>query len=179
MTTDVRTNIATFDAGDLENHLDELGELLRACVLDGASIGFVLPFPREEAEQFWTTKVLPGVRAGTRVLLAAWIGERIAGSVQLDHGTMPNQPHRAEVAKLLVHPDFRRMGLAKALMAELELHAGRLRRSLLTLDTRTGDRAEPLYTSLGYRTVGIIPGYCVDALDRARLDSTTIMYKTL
>jgi ribosomal protein S18 acetylase RimI-like enzyme len=179
MTTDVRTNIATFDAGDLENHLGELGELLRACVLDGASIGFVLPFPQEEAEQFWTTKVLPGVRAGTRVLLAAWIGERIAGSVQLDHGTMPNQPHRAEVAKLLVHPDFRRMGLAKALMAELELHAGRLRRSLLTLDTRTGDKAEPLYTSLGYRTVGIIPGYCVDALDRTRLDSTTIMYKTL
>ena len=78
----------------------------------------------------------------------------------------------------MVHPDFRRQGIAKALMADLEGHAGQLGRSLITLDTRTGDMAEPLYASLGYRTVGVIPGYCRDPFED-RLDSTTIMYKTL
>ncbi|MFP3656833.1 GNAT family N-acetyltransferase, partial [Burkholderia sp. SIMBA_052] len=75
----------------------------------------------------------------------ARLGDAIAGTVQLDYDTMPNQRHRAEVRKLLVHPAFRRRGVARALMMELESHARRLERSLLTLDTRTGDSAEPLY----------------------------------
>ncbi len=103
---------------------------------------------------------------------------RIAGSVQLDYDTPPNQPHRAEVRKLLVHPDFRRRGIAKALMAALESRAAELGRSLLTLDTRTGDMAEPLYVSLGYQTAGIIPGYCRDPF-KDHFDPTTIMYKAL
>jgi ribosomal protein S18 acetylase RimI-like enzyme len=77
-----------------------------------------------------------------------------------------------------VHPDFRRLGLAKALMAELERQAGERGRSLLTLDTRTGDKAEPLYASLGYTTAGIIPGYCRDPF-QGNLDSTTLMYRAL
>jgi ribosomal protein S18 acetylase RimI-like enzyme len=80
---------------------------------------------------------------------------------------------------LLVHPDFRRRGLARALMAELEAHARMLGRSLLTLDTRTGDRAEPLYASLGYETVGVIPRFCRDPFAADKLDGTTIMYKVL
>jgi len=121
---------------------------------------------------------LPALQAGSLVLLVARCKDRIAGTVQLDYGTMPNQRHRAEVRKLLVHPEFRRQGIAKALMTELEARASQLQRSLLTLDTRTGDKAEPLYASLGYRTVGVIPGFCRDTIEE-RLDSATIMYKAL
>lgn len=112
------------------------------------------------------------------MLLVAHNSERIAGSVQLDYDTPANQPHRAEIRKLLVHPEFRRRGIAQALMAELERRASRLGRCLITLDTRTGDKAESLYASLGYRTTGVIPGYCRDPVED-QLDSTTIMYKVL
>jgi ribosomal protein S18 acetylase RimI-like enzyme len=123
--------------------------------------------------------VRPAVLAGTRLLLVARQQDRIIGSVQLDNDTPPNQPHRAEVRKLLVHPDFRRQGVAQLLMADLEQRARQLGRPLLTLDTRTGDNAEPLYASLGYTVVGVIPGFCRDTADATRLDATTIMYKDL
>jgi len=170
--------ISTFSADDIAAHLRELGALLHACVHDGASIGYILPFSIADSEAFWTGKVLPRMRGGALVLMVARKDGRIVGSVQLDHDTPPNQPHRAEVRKLLVHPDFRRQGIAKALMAALESRAGELGRSLLTLDTRTGDTAEPLYASLGYRTAGIIPGYCRDPF-KDHFDPTTIMYKAL
>ena len=170
--------ITSLSADDLVRHLPELGALLRACVHDGASIGFVLPYGVEESEAFWSGKVLPSLRAGGLKLFVARLGDAIAGTVHLDYDTMPNQRHRAEVRKLLVHPAFRRRGVARALMMELESHARRLERSLLTLDTRTGDSAEPLYRSLGYLTTGIIPGYCRDTFTE-RLDATTIMYKRL
>jgi ribosomal protein S18 acetylase RimI-like enzyme len=170
--------ISMVSADHIASYLRELGALLHACVIAGASIGFVLPFTEGDGEAFWRKRVLPAVQGGGRVLWVARIDGRIAGSVQLHHDTLPNQPHRAEVSKLLVHPDCRRRGIARALMAELEREAGRLGRSLLTLDTRTGDVAEPLYASLGYRTAGVIPGYCRDPFED-RLDSTTIMYKAL
>lgn len=177
--TDRRFEILACDAAMLERRIGEFSALLRACVHDGASISFVMPFSIDEAEAFWRGKVLPGVAAGSSLLLVAETEGRIAGSVQLDHDTPPNQPHRAEVRKLLVHPDFRRRGLARALMTKLEAHARLLRRSLLTLDTRTGDRAEPLYASLGYQTVGVIPNFCRDPFAADKLDGTTIMYKAL
>jgi ribosomal protein S18 acetylase RimI-like enzyme len=170
--------LALFDAEDISRHIEDLGELVHACVHDGASIGFILPHSRAESEAFWRDKILPAMRDGGRLLLVAWRDDRIAGSVQLDYDTPANQPHRAEIRKLLVHPDFRRQGIARELMVEIERHAVRLQRSLLTLDTRTGDNAEPLYRSLGYQTTGIIPGYCRDTLTE-RLDATTIMYKNL
>lgn len=159
-------------------NVEELGALLHACVLDGASVGYVLPFTPADAERFWRDKVLPAMRSGTRTLWVVRQDHRIVGSVQLDHDTPPNQPHRAEVRKLLVHPDFRRRGISRALMAALERRAAELGRSLLTLDTRTGDNAEPLYASLGYRIAGVIPGYCRDPF-ADHLDPTTIMYKAL
>lgn len=171
--------ISTLTATDIDAHLGELADLLHACVHDGASIGFVLPHAVADSAAFWVDKVRPAVQAGSRLLLVARRGGTLAGSVQLDHDTPPNQPHRAEVRKLLVHPACRRRGIAQALMAQLEHRAGQLGRSLLTLDTRTGDKAEPLYAALGYRTVGVIPGFCRDTADAARLDATTIMYKDL
>jgi ribosomal protein S18 acetylase RimI-like enzyme len=176
MSSDV--SIAVQPAEEIGARLEELATLLLACVLDGASIGFVLPFGREDSEAFWLKKVLPGVRDGTRVLLIAEKDGSIVGSAQLGCDTPSNQPHRADVSKVLVHPDFRRRGIARALMAEIERHAVERGRSLLTLDTRTGDSAEPLYLSMGYRTVGLIPGYCLD-VEKRRLDSTTVMYKAL
>lgn len=178
MTSVTRTAISVFSAADIEAHLAPLGALMHACVHDGASIGYVLPYTKDDSEAFWRNKVLPGVQAGGLILLVARLGDRIVGSVQLDYDTPPNQPHRAEVRKLIVHPDCRRQGVAQALMAQLERMAAALGRSLLVLDTRSGDKAEPLYTSLGYVTVGVIPGYCRDPFD-GRLDSTTIMYKAL
>jgi ribosomal protein S18 acetylase RimI-like enzyme len=178
MTSEPHTVISAFTAADIHSHLPELGALMFACVHDGASIGYVLPYTEKDSEAFWTNKVLPGVQAGGLALLVARQGERIVGSAQLGHDMPPNQPHRAEVRKLIVHPDCRRQGIAQALMTRLEGVAAELGRSLLVLDTRTGDKAAPLYTSLGYTTVGTIPGYCLDPLDGS-LDATTIMYKAL
>ena len=171
--------ILACSAGDLARRLDAFAEVLHACVEAGASVGFVQPYGRAEAAAFWREKILPPLRAGGRLLLAAEVDGRLAGTVQLIHDTMPNQPHRAEVSKLLVHPDFRRRGIARALMAELERRARGMGRTLLTLDTRTGDDAERLYTALGFQTTGVIPGWCVHTEDPNRLDDTTIMYKPL
>ena len=178
MAGESRTSISIFSAQDVASHLRELGALLHACVQDGASISFVLPFAPDDAEAFWRAKVLPAVRGGSLTLLVARQGGAIVGSVQLDHDTPPNQPHRAEVRKLLVHPEFRRRGIARALMAELERRASRMVRRLITLDTRTGDKAEPLYASLDYKVAGVIPDFCRDTVED-RLDPTTIMYKAL
>ena len=172
------TRIATLSEKDAVSHLLALATLLRDCVHDGASIGFVLPFSIDEAETYWADKVLPRLGSGKLTLLTARQDDRLVGSVLLDYDTPPNQPHRAEVRKLLVHPDVRRQGIAKALMSALERHAIALGRSLLTLDTRSGDKAEPLYASLGYYIAGIIPGYCRDPFKNC-FDPTTIMYKAL
>jgi ribosomal protein S18 acetylase RimI-like enzyme len=165
-------------ADELERSLPDLAALLHATVHAGASVGFILPFALDDALAFWRQRVLPGAAAGTVLCWTARLDKMLAGTVQLDIGTPPNQPHRAEVRKLLVHPDRRRRGIARALMSVLEAHAASIGRHLLTLDTRTGDVAEPLYASLGYRTVGPIPGYCLDP-SAGRLDATTIMYKRL
>ena len=170
--------ITEFGRDDASASIEALGEMMHACVHAGASIGYVLPYSRDDGEDFWTKKILPRLDGGNLLLLVARAGERIAGTVQLDYDTPPNQPHRAEVRKLMVHPDFRRRGLARLLMLRVEEEARALGRRLLTLDTRTGDHAEPLYASIGYLTSGIIPGYCLDPLGQ-EFDSTTIMYKPI
>ena len=162
----------------INEDLDMLGEVLRACVHAGASVSFVLPFSHADAKAFWSGQVLPAVNAGTRLVLLARLEGSIVGTVQLDLATPPNQPHRAEVKKLLVHPDARGRGIAKRLMYALEEHARLARRTLLTLDTATGASAEPLYLSLGYVAVGSIPRYALSS-DSTKLESTTVMYKDL
>jgi ribosomal protein S18 acetylase RimI-like enzyme len=173
-----QTEISILPADRFADHLGELAALLQACVAAGASISFVQPFGIDDSEAFWRRKVQPGLAEGSRILFVARQGGRLAGSVQLSLDTPPNQPHRAEVNKLIVHPECRRLGIARQLMLALEDEARARSRSLITLDTRTGDKAEPLYTALGYQTAGIIPAYSRDVASD-RLDATTIMYKQL
>lgn len=155
-----------------------LGDVLHSVVHTGAGVSFIVPFSEDEARGFWTGKVLPNVRAGScRMLVARW-GERIVGTVQMEFPWPPNQPHRAEVAKLLVHPDARRRGIARALMIALEGLARAEGKTLLTLDTWTGGAAEGLYRSLGYVTVGVIPRFARGSVT-PELEPTTIMYKEL
>lgn len=171
-------SIHEIPAAGLEAELKAFGTLLHACVHAGSSIGFILPFSPTEAEAFWREKILPTAKANLRLILAAYVDGMLAGTGQLDLDRMPNQPHRAEVSKLMVHPDFRRRGIAKGLMMELEEKAQALGKTLLTLDTRTGDNAELLYLSLGYTVVGQIPDFAIDS-HSDRLDATTLMYKKL
>ena len=161
-------------AGDV----DMLADVLRAVVYDGAGVSFVVPFSIEEAREFWVEKVLPGVRAGTRRVMVARLGARIVGTVQLDLNVPPNQQHRADVLKLLVHPSARRRGIARALMVAIEDVARSEHRTLVTLDTWTGGHAESLYRSLGYTVVGIIPRYARGSLT-PQLEPATFMYKEL
>jgi ribosomal protein S18 acetylase RimI-like enzyme len=171
-------SIGEIDGNAFAAHLDDLTTILHAAVNAGASVGFILPYTLEDSRSFWLGNIHPSVEDGKRILLIARIDDRTAGTVQLDIDVLPNQAHRGEVSKLLVHPDFRGRGVARLLMARLEGCAQELGKTLLTLDTRTGDTAEPLYRSLGYQTAGVIPGYC-RAPDADRYDSTTYMYKAL
>jgi ribosomal protein S18 acetylase RimI-like enzyme len=156
--------------------LDQLANLLSATVHDGASVSFVVPFTEADAFDWWRGKVLPHAALGGRLILVARQDNRIVGSVQLLLDMPPNQQHRAEVAKLLVHPEARRQGIARALMLELDRLATHHRRSLITLDTVTGSSAEQLYRSLGYQLAGIIPNYARQALT-PQLESTSIFFK--
>ena len=158
--------------------VDVLADLLRAVVHGGAGVSFFVPFSLDQGKEFWREHVLPGVRAGTRRVLVARQAGRIVGTVQLALAMPPNQRHRAEVLKMLVHPDARRRGIARALMTALEGVARQEGRTLLTLDTVTGCAAEPLYLSLGYVAAGVIPRFARKALSE-ELEDATLMYKHL
>jgi ribosomal protein S18 acetylase RimI-like enzyme len=161
-----------------DRDLDALADVLHAVVHEGAGVSFVVPFSHGEARAFWDRTVLPDARDGTRCVLVARDGARIVGTVQLVLAVPPNQQHRAEVVKLLVHPSARRRGIARALMIALESAARAERRTLLTLDTWTGSAAESLYRTLGYVTVGVIPRYARGSITPA-LEAATFMYKEL
>jgi ribosomal protein S18 acetylase RimI-like enzyme len=170
--------VAILDAAEVEAALGEFAALLKVCVEAGASVEFILPLGTDEALDYWRNKVLPAVIDGGRRVFVLRDGGRIVGTVQLGIDTPANQPHRADVMKLLVHPDARRRGVARRLMRALEAEAQRLGRSLLTLDTRTGDPAERLYAGIGFLTAGAIPDFFIDVTG-TRLESTTLMYKRL
>jgi GNAT superfamily N-acetyltransferase len=162
----------------VEHDVDALAEVLHAVVHMGAGVSFIVPFSLDDARAFWVEKVLPGARARSRRVVVARLDTRIVGTAQIDLAVAPNQQHRAEVLKLLVHPSARRRGIARALMLALESIALAQGRTLLTLDTWTGSDAERLYQSLGYTTVGVIPRYARGSLTPA-LEPATIMYKEL
>lgn len=112
-------------------------------------VGARAPIPRHQAAAFWRGRI-EAIAAGTCVLLAAFDGGKLVGSVQITLDTPPNQRHRADINKLVVLRGARRRGTARALMEAVRREAAVERRTLLTLDTRKDDAAEPLYRSLGY-----------------------------
>ncbi|PFK43305.1 GNAT family N-acetyltransferase [Bacillus cereus] len=154
----------------IEDHLNELSELLIKVVEDGASIGFLPPIGKVDAENYWETALSPEV-----ILLVATCNNQIAGSVQLQLSTKQNGSHRAEIAKLMTHPDYRRNGIGRLLMQKAEEIAKQKGRSLLVLDTREGDPSNKLYTSLGYIQAGRIPNYAKSA--NGELAATIFYYK--
>ena len=156
--------------------LDDLASILSASVAAGASVGFVAPFGVEQAREYWRGLRGP-VSTGARVLLGARRGGALVGTVQVVLDSPPNGRHRAEIAKLLVHPQARRGGLGAALMATAEDVARAHGRTLLVLDTRTGDDGERLYRRIGYEAAGVIPRYA-RAVDGG-LDDTLYMFKEL
>lgn len=167
-----------YDPASLDAELSMLAGILHDTVHAGASVGFILPFPLEAARAFWTDTVLPDAGRGARRVLVARAEQEIVGTVQLLLAMPPNQRHRAEVSKLLVHPNARRRGVARSLMIAVECAAGAEGRTLLTLDTRRGDAAEPLYLSMGYILAGVIPRYARGP-DAPDLEGTSILYKEL
>jgi GNAT superfamily N-acetyltransferase len=165
-------------AASVEHDLETLSVLLHVIVYEGLGVTFVDPFTLYDARAFWRDDVLCAVASGQRRVLLARCRQKVVGTVQLDLAMPPNQKHRAEVRKLLVHPSQRRHGIGRTLMMTLESVARSDGRTLLTLDTWTGSMAATLYGSLGYETVGVIPGFARSSTT-AELLPATIMYKHL
>jgi ribosomal protein S18 acetylase RimI-like enzyme len=170
-------NVVTLDPAAFAKAVERLAEILHACVHEGASVGFVAPFDRNEARAYWLERVAAPHAAGGKLVLIATLGGDVAGTAQLDLDSMPSKRHHAEVSKVLVEPAFRRAGVGRALMQEIERRAAREGRWLLTLDT-AGDAAEALYRSVGYGLAGAIPSYARNAFEDS-YDATRIMYKDL
>jgi ribosomal protein S18 acetylase RimI-like enzyme len=155
--------------------IDEFASVLIDCVEGGASVSFMHPLSRDRAVAFWR-RVARGVAAGERALLVAEDARGLCGTVQLVLDQPENQPHRADLSKLLVHRRARRHGLGEALMRAAEATARECGKTLLVLDTASGD-AERLYERLGWERVGVIPGYAL--LPHGGLCGTTLYYRNL
>jgi GNAT superfamily N-acetyltransferase len=156
------SGIELLDAAAAASAERRLAEILSACVDVGASVSYLPPLAIEVARGFWK-RISAEIAAGTRILLAAWHDATLVGTVMLEFAASPNQPHRGEVQKLLVHPDARRRGVARALMTRLETEAQHAGKTLPTLDTRAGDAAERLYRDMGWHEAGRIPGFALNA----------------
>lgn len=167
--------IRTLDADEAAARAGELAEVLADCVEGGASVSFMAPLAAEKALAFWRG-VAEGVARGDRVLLVAEDGAgRIVGTVQVVFAAPENQPHRADVAKMLVHRRARRRGIAARLLAAAEAAARDAGRRVLVLDTVTGSDAERLYARCGWQRVGSIPDYAL--MPDGRPCATTYFYK--
>ena len=159
-----------------DDEIDALSSVLIDCVEGGASVSFMLPLTRERAAAFWR-QVANGVATGARALLVAEDRQGICGTVQLVLDLPENQPHRAELVKMLVHRRARRKGLGEALMRAAESMARDCGRTLLVLDAVTGDAGERLYTRLGWTRVGVIPRYAL--MPDGQPCATTFFYRDL
>lgn len=175
------TPISTFTIRRLP-HVDEaaiagLAKVLVDCVEAGASVGFMQPFAADRAAAFWRG-VAAGVARGERALLVAETAAgEIVGTTQLVLAQPENQPHRADVAKMLVRRDARRQGIAAALLRELDAVAAAEGKWLLVLDTVTGGDAERLYPRLGWQRCGVIPDYAF--WPGGGLCDTTVFFRKL
>jgi ribosomal protein S18 acetylase RimI-like enzyme len=153
-----------------------LAEILVEVVANGGSVSFMHPLAPDDAASFWSRSLAAAV-AGERVVLGATIDGDLAGTVTLDLDCPPNQPHRADIAKLMTRLRHRGRGVARALMLEAERIAVGEGRTLLTLDTAEEDGAAGLYEGLGYQYVGTIPDYALKPL--GGLTGTRIYFKRI
>jgi ribosomal protein S18 acetylase RimI-like enzyme len=168
--------ITVLEAPIGEPWLNELAAVLVDCVESGASVSFMSPFSQGDALAFFR-KVAASVASGDTVLLAAKQNGRIVGTVQIGLDTPPNQPHRADIKKLLVHRSARGSGVGATLMVQAEEEARRHGRWLLVLDTVPGENGYRLYTRAGWTRAGIIPDYA--RFPDGRLCDTAVFWKRL
>lgn len=156
--------------------LPQLCEVMSDCVNGGASVGFMLPFTPADAGPFWQG-VADAIGEGHIIHVAAEVDGRIVGTVQVGLATKPNQPHRGDLMKLLVHRSARGLGLSRKLMERAEMEAAARGRTLLVLDTATGSEAEAIYPRFGWERVGVIPDYAL--FPDGRYCGTTLFYKKI
>lgn len=168
--------ITHFSPKKIETHLPEFIDMLTLTVNAGASIGWLAPLAAEDAQAYWQN-VMAQVESGDKILLVAEKDNIVVGAVQLGLESRANGNHRAEVQKLMVHPDYRRQGIASQLMEQLDTLARNANLSLLVLDVRKSDPAETLYQQMGFTHVGDIPNYARSS--NMQLDATAFYYKEL
>ena len=169
--------VRLLDASEIRARIDELCDVLENCVQGGASVSFMLPFGREKSRAFWQGVAASAGRNERVVLVDENSEGLINGTVQLIVNQPENQPHRADVAKLLVHERARRQGIAGKLMAHLEIVAREQGKTVLVLDTSTGSGAESFYTRCGWQKVGEIPRYAL--MPDGAMTATSVFYKFL
>lgn len=155
---------------------DGLSEILVETVADGGSVSFMHPLERRAADAFWDA-ALDSAARDERVVLGAWEGEALVGTVTLVLASAPNQPHKAEIAKLMTRPSRRGRGVAGALMRAAEALAVERARTLLVLDTAVEDGAAALYEALGFQLAGVIPDFALKP--RGGLTGTMIYWKKI
>lgn len=177
MTASLGGDIGVRIVGDEPQLAAALADVLIDCVDGGASVSFMAPLSRRKALEFWQ-RVIESAQRGERTLLVAEdaAGE-VQGTVQVVFDLPENQPHRCDVAKMLVHRRARRRGVGTALMRAAETAAAAAGRTLLVLDTVTGADGERLYTRLGWQRVGVIPGYAL--WPHGGICDTTFFYKVI
>ena len=168
--------IEAIEPASFDGAIEGLGALLVDAVDGGASVNFLAGVTQAEARAWWAAR-WSGVADGSITVFVARDGGRIVGSTLLERSRNPNSPHRAEVGKVIVHRSVRRQGLGRALMAAAEERARSEGRWMLILDTVTGSPAAALYESLGWQTVGTIPGYALNT--RGEPEAATYYYKDL
>lgn len=168
--------IGTLDVASAESAERPLSAILRANVGDGASLGFMPPLDDTRARAYWRS-ITRSVGTGEVKLYVAWLDGVLCGTVQLALAMPDNQPHRAEIRKLMVCPGQRRRGIGRGLMLAAEAGARAAGRRLLVLDTLADGEGEGLYRSLGWTAAGTIPGYALDAAGTAH--ATRYFYKAL
>jgi GNAT superfamily N-acetyltransferase len=175
VTTSAGTSIRRLHSVDAAQ-VDALAAVLIDCIDGDAGVSFLHPLAPDRARAFWRG-IAADVAEGARALLVAEDDSGIVGTVQLVLRQPENQPHRADLSKMLVHRRARRRGLGAALLDAAEETARDCGKTLLVLDTNTGSDAERLYARMGWVRVGTIPGYSVQP--RGGLRATTLFYKTL
>ena len=169
--------IRELDGAEALARVGELAEVLRDCVEGGASVGFMLPLAGGRPEAFWQ-HVAAGVSEGKRHLFVAEDGDgRICGTLSLVIDMPDNQPHRADVSKMLVHRRMRRQGVAERLLRVVEARARELGKTTLVLDTVTGSDASRVYERLEWQKAGDIPNYAL--MPDGPPCSTTYYFKPL